>query len=177
MSVTTFDPLFDFRGELEKNLTSAIAGDLANYTRLNSPIQKDRARFECVVKIGSPLGHKKLLTPTDRRYDMFNFTFSINVISTAPAELVQEEGEALADFTARVIAQNSFHPQLVAHMDAYMSQIQLSSKDDLITFPKLTLLLLRGSGHQPALKPEAGTEETKLNFTGQFGIRPEAWLV
>jgi len=176
MSATTFDSLFNLRGELEKNLLAGIMADLSTYTRLNAAqFQKDRARYECAVKIGAPLGHKKILTPTDRRFDMFNFECNIIIISAVAAALKQNSGESDADFQARQIANNSYHMQLVAHMDAYMSQLQLASKDDIVNFPNLTILLLKGGAHEPNFAPKSGYEETRLPYSGQFGIRAEAW--
>lgn len=176
MSDTTFDSLFNLRGELEKNLLSGIAADLKTYTRLNSvEFQMQRANYLCVVRIGAPLGHRKILSATDRRYDMFNFSASITITNAPAAALKQNDGESDADFQTRQEVTNGYHPLLVAHMDAYMSQIQLASVADIVNFPKLTLLMLRGGEHEPDLAPQNGVEQTKLPYTGQFGIRPSAW--
>jgi hypothetical protein len=178
MSDTTFDSVYKLRGELEKNLSAALACDLASYTRLNAgTFQKARSRFEWVVRIGSPNGHRKIITLDDRRYDQFNFNLGLMIISNSVGALSPNPGESAEDFKVRQELQNGFHAELVAHVDAYMSQIQLSSVNDTATFPILTLLYLRGAGHEPSLKPEEGNETTKLNYTGQFGIRPGAWTV
>ncbi len=119
MSATTYDALFDLRGQLENSLAAGLAEDLKTYTRsTGADFQKARARFELALQIGAPLGHKKILTPTDRRHDMFNFALGVTVISAPPPGLKRNEGESDADFALREKANANYHAQLVAHVAA-----------------------------------------------------------
>lgn len=162
MPAADLDQLSDKRGLLEAPIAAGLAESMATFTRINGvSFQKGRPRYELSIKIGAPLGHKRILSPTDRRYDMFNFTMSVKV-TTAPSNNPLN---------------NNLHAQLVARVDGYFEQLALASKDDLEGFRLITILMIRGSGIQPSLNPEEGTEQSTLSYSGQFGIRPDAWPV
>jgi hypothetical protein len=176
MIAPTYDALFDLRGQLEEGIGNAITSDLSTYTRLNAAVfQKDRPRVELICRIGTPLGHKKIITPTDRRHDMWNFSLSVRVITPVAGALQRNADESAADFAARQKANGDLHAQMVARVQSYLSQLQLASITDLVNFPVLTLLLLAGPSPDLSLQPQSGYESTGLNYTGQFGIRPDAW--
>lgn len=159
------DELFDLRGQLESGLSAAVAVELSKYTRENSvALQLNRPRFEFVVKIGQPLGHRRIFADGVRRYDMFNFSFACTV--TTPAAAAPADGEA---------QENKLHQQMIARAESAFNGLNQATKNVSEAWPVLTVMMLRGGGHSPALKPQEGSEQTTLNYSGHFGIRPEAW--
>ncbi len=178
--MATENDINDLRGALERGLAANITIIMTVLTRQNAvQLQKDRPRIELVVAIGAATGSRKVLpnaTPPVTRLNRWNFTVSFKAITAPQAAVTQNEGEADADFQARVNANNNFHAQVVAALRSYASTAAQVSWADTVNFPTHYIAeALRDAGSPSQLKSEEGNEQTTLNYAGQVGVRESAW--
>jgi hypothetical protein len=175
----TLAEIMDLRGVLERGLAGAIAAqsNLATYTRQNAAeFQKSTPRIIVVASIGSvPLAKRGFVDGTVR-FSRWNFRVSFLVFTRPQENVVRNEGESDADYQARVDKNNTLHQDAVSLVRGFASTAAQNSWGDAVNFPNHFIAeALRDSGSASSLKPEQGSEETTLAFSGVIGVRELAW--